>query len=119
MGRQEIRLGRPILPERLAGLHYGARKELVVSAINGLGVPNAEEHPLPGDPGFAARVEAWQAAHGVSHEHATLREVLAELPCPGEEVRRLLAAREAASLANDASPGGRWLAELGRRLLGG
>ena len=119
MGRQEIRLGRPILPERLADLHYGARKELVVSAINGLGVPNAEEHPLPGDPGFAARVEAWQAAHGVSHEHATLREVLAELPCPGEEVRRLLAAREAASLANDASPGGRWLAELGRRLLGG
>ena len=32
---------------------------------------------------------SWQAARGVSHEHATLREVLAELDSPGDEVRRL------------------------------
>jgi len=62
-----------------SGLHYGARKELVLEAINGLGIPSALEHPFPGDPAFAERVSGWQAEHGVSHEHATLHEVLAEL----------------------------------------
>jgi hypothetical protein len=119
MGRQEIYLGKPLMPETLAGLHYGARKELVLSAINGLGVPNALEKPFPGDPDLERRVDAWQAARGVSHEHATLHEVLAELEDPGDEVRRLLAAPSAAALAGDDSPAGQWLLELGRRLLGG
>ena len=118
MGHQDIHLGKPLMPERLATLHYGARKELVISAINGLGVPNAAERPFPGDPDLDGRVRAWQAGRGVSHEHATLREVLAELEGPGDEVRRLLAAPSAASLAADETPEGRWLAELGRRLLG-
>ncbi len=118
MGRQDIHLGEPLMPESLAGLHYGARKALVVAAINALGVPNALEQPLPGDPDFERRVNAWQAARGVSHEHATLREVLAELDSPGEEVRQLLAAPDAAAHAGDETPAGRWLRELGRRLLG-
>lgn len=117
MGRQDIHLGEPLMPERLAGLHYGARKELVVSAINGLGVPNVLERPFRGDPDFERRVGVWQVARGVSHEHATLREVLAELDSPGDEVRRLLEA-PAAALAGDETPAGRWLRELGRRLLG-
>lgn len=95
------------------------RRQLVVSAIDGLGDPNAEGQPLPGDGAFAARVRAWHAARGVSHEHARLREVLAELLSPGDEVRRLLASPDAAALAGDGSPEGRWLLELGRRLLGG
>ncbi len=118
MSRQDILLGEPLLPERLAGLHYGARKALVVAAINALGVPNALEQPYPGDPDFERRVNAWQAARGVSHEHATLREVLAELDSPGDEVRRLLAAPNASAHAGDETPAGRWLRELGRRLLG-
>ncbi len=118
MGRQDIHLGEPLMPERLAGLHYGARKALVVAAINALGVPNAKEQPLPGEPDFERRVNAWQAERGVSHEHATLREVLAELDSPGDEVRRLLTAPNAAALAGDETPAGRWLRELGRRLLG-
>lgn len=118
MGRQDLHLGEPLMPERLAGLHYGARKELVVAAINSLGVPNAKEQPFPGDPDFERRVSAWQGARGVSHEHATLREVLAELDSPGDEVRRLLAAPSAAAHAGDETPAGRWLQELGRRLLG-
>ena len=118
MGRQDIHLGKPLLPGQLGRLHYGARKGLVVAAINGLGVPNALEQPLPGDSDFERRVNSWQTARGVSHEHATLREVLAELEDPGDEVRRLLAASDAAALAGDESPAGRWLAELGRRLLG-
>jgi 3-hydroxymyristoyl/3-hydroxydecanoyl-(acyl carrier protein) dehydratase/1-acyl-sn-glycerol-3-phosphate acyltransferase len=118
MGRQDIHLGKPLMPEVLARLHYGARKELVVAAINGLGVPNALEQPLRGDPDFERRVNAWQAARGVSDEHATLHAILAELASPGDEVRRLLAAPDASALAGDESPEGRWLLELGRRLLG-
>lgn len=118
MGRQDIHLGRPLRPEELSGLHYGARKALVLEAINGLGVPNEREEPLPGDPAFAARVSAWQEARAVSHEHATLREVLAGLPAPGREVARLLAAKDATELETDGSPEGAWLAELGRWLLG-
>ncbi len=107
------------MPEELAALPYGARKELVLSAINGLGVPNAVEQPLPGDAEFERRVCAWQVTHGVSPEHATLHEVLAQLASPGEEVRRLLAAPDAIALAGDETPEGRWLLEMGLRLLGG
>ncbi len=118
LGRQDVHLGRPFLPGDLSGLHYGARKERVLEAINGLGVPNEREEPLPGDPVLAARVGAWQEARGVSHEHATLREVLAGLGSPGPDVARLLAATSAAELEADGSPEGAWLAELGRWLLG-
>ena len=117
MGRQDIHLGCPITPEELAPLHYGARKQRVIEAINALGVPNEREQPLPGDSEFAGRVWAWQRKTGVSHEHATLHQVLAELPEPGDPIRRLLCARNAAELA-DPGPEGQWLAELGRRLLG-
>jgi hypothetical protein len=118
MGRQDVHLGRPILPEELAPLHYGARKERVIAAINALGVPNEAEVPAAGDPGFTARARAWQEARGVSPEDATLRTVLADLPGPGEPIRRLLLASSAVELAADESPEGRWLAELARRLLG-
>lgn len=118
MGRQDVHLGRPLLPGELSGLHYGARKERVLDAVNALGVPNEREEPLPSDPDFAARVRAWQEARGVSHEHATLHEVLGGLPAPGREVARLLAAKDAAELEADGSPEGEWLAELGRWVLG-
>ena len=119
MGRQEIYLGRPLMPGELSGLHYGARKALVLDGINGLGAPNEIEEPSPGDPAFAARVTAWQKKSGISHEHATLHEVLSGLPAPCAEVARLLAATRASDLAVDATAEGRWLAELGRRLLPG
>jgi hypothetical protein len=118
LGRQDIHLGRPFLPDELSGLHYGARKKRVLDAINGLGVPNGREEPLPGDPVLEARVGAWQEVRGVSREHATLREVLAGLASPGREVARLLAARSAEALETDGTPEGAWLAELGRWVLG-
>ena len=114
MGRQDIWFGRPIEPDALAALHYGARKELVLDAINGLGPSNGEESPLPGDPAFAAEVTAWQDRRGVSHEHAALRCVLAACVSPTEATRRLLGG---ADLSGDA-PEAAWLRELDQRLNG-
>jgi acyl transferase domain-containing protein/3-hydroxymyristoyl/3-hydroxydecanoyl-(acyl carrier protein) dehydratase/1-acyl-sn-glycerol-3-phosphate acyltransferase len=118
MGRQDIWIGAPIAASTLAALPYAERKQQVIAAINGLGPRSVDERQSPGDRQFAARVERWQAERGVSHEHAVLHEVLAELAEPCELTRRLLAARDAAELDGDDSPVGRWLAELARRLLG-
>jgi acyl transferase domain-containing protein/3-hydroxymyristoyl/3-hydroxydecanoyl-(acyl carrier protein) dehydratase len=116
MGQQDIWIGRPILPEQLQNMHYGERKRLVIDSINSLGPAPDDEQPLAGDAGFDAKVRTWQEAHGVSHEHAVLAEVLAEIPEPTEEVARLLAAESSSSLnTGDSGP---WLSELGRRLLG-
>jgi len=116
MGQQDIWIGRPILPEQLQSLHYGERKRLVIDSINSLGPAQDEEQPLTGDAEFNARVQAWQEARGISHEHAVLHEVLAEIQEPTEEVARLLAAKSSSSL--DTGDSGPWLSELGRRLLG-
>ncbi|HVI00746.1 MAG TPA: 1-acyl-sn-glycerol-3-phosphate acyltransferase, partial [Enhygromyxa sp.] len=78
MGKQAIWIGRPIPARELAAQPYGERKQRVIAAINALGCANADERPLPPDPEFAARVDAWQRARGISHEHATLRQLLAE-----------------------------------------
>jgi hypothetical protein len=118
MGRQDIWIGRPIAPEHLASMPYGERRNLVIAAINGLGPAAADERPLPGDPAFAAEVEAWEAAHGVDGAHATLHRMLAKLDSPGAAVRRLLSVERAEQLEADDSSEGQWLAELGRRLLG-
>ncbi len=117
MGRQVIWFGRPILPEELSALHYGARKELVINAINGLGPANANERPSAGDAAFAERTEAWQSARGVSHEHAALGCILEDCAAPTEATRRLLAASSAADIEST-SPESAWLQELASRLLG-
>jgi 3-hydroxymyristoyl/3-hydroxydecanoyl-(acyl carrier protein) dehydratase len=116
MGKQDIWFGKPLLPEELQGMHYGERKEVIINAINTLGPSNEVEEPLPGDPQFAERVEKWQADHGVSPEHAVLREVLAEIADPTKEVQAVLTAESAKSLESGSN--GAWLSELGRRLIG-
>jgi 3-hydroxymyristoyl/3-hydroxydecanoyl-(acyl carrier protein) dehydratase/1-acyl-sn-glycerol-3-phosphate acyltransferase len=118
MGKQAIWIGRPIAARELAAQPYGERKQRVIEAINALGCANADERPLPPDPEFAARVEAWQRERTISHEHATLRQILFERPELGDAARRLITAARASELDDDDSPEGRWLAELGRRLLG-
>jgi hypothetical protein len=102
----------------LGKLPYGERKALVIAAINALGPTPAHEQPNPGDHEFARRVARWRAEHDVTFEHAVLHEILAERAQPCAEVQRLLAARDAGELAGDDSANGRWLARLGRMLLG-
>jgi len=117
MGRQDIWFGRPILPEELSALHYGARKELVIDAINGLGPANSIELPSEGDAAFAERTQEWQSTRGVSHEHAALGCILEDCAAPTEATRRLLDASSAADIEST-SPEAAWLHQLASRLLG-
>jgi len=116
MGKQDIYIGRPILPEEMASLHYGDRKKLVIKAINALGPTQADEQPCAGDPAFAAKVATWKKAHGVSEEHAVLGVVLSERENPVAETTALLKSTGAADFAKEKA--GAWLTELRGRLLG-
>jgi 3-oxoacyl-(acyl-carrier-protein) synthase/3-hydroxymyristoyl/3-hydroxydecanoyl-(acyl carrier protein) dehydratase/1-acyl-sn-glycerol-3-phosphate acyltransferase len=109
MGRQDIWIGRPMEPPELAAVPYGPRKQLVIDAINSLGPAHAEETPLPGDPGFAARVAQWQQEHPqVSEEHAVLARMLSERVGRCDETTEILAGAGT----------GAWAAELRQRLFG-
>ena len=116
MVRQDIHLGTPRCPRcSQAFTTAPARRSLSPRRPRD---SDALEQPFRGDPDFVRRVNAWQSARGVSRT-STRRStrILAELASPGDEVRRLLEAPSARS-AGDESPEGRWLLELGRRLLG-
>jgi PfaB family protein len=115
-GRQDIWIGRPILPEELETLPYKDRKPFVIAAMNALG-PQADEPSAP-DPSFAEAVRGWQAHTGVDAEHAVLFETLAALPHPTDEVRTILEGARRGEVRFDDSPKGKWLAELARRLFG-
>ena len=118
MGTQDIFIGRPILPEELAPLHYGARKELVIDAINALGPANAVEQPTAGDPGFAARVVAWQEAHGVDEEHAVLGCTLRERADQGRATAETVTLLGRESRGGPVGPAGAWRAGLRSRIFG-
>jgi acyl-CoA synthetase (AMP-forming)/AMP-acid ligase II/predicted NAD/FAD-dependent oxidoreductase/acyl carrier protein len=116
--RQEYRIGRPILPEELSSLGFGARAERVLAAMNGLGPSNEVEEPGPPDPAFGAAVSAWVARTGAVPLFAVLMSVLAELGDPCEGARRILEGARAGGLVVADTPVDRWLAALARRLYG-
>jgi len=118
MGRQDIWLGRPLSPAELAPMPYGERKKAVLKAMNALGPSPAQEQPLPPDPDFAARVEAWRAHVGCSEEHATLWIALQDIPEPSGPIRRLLAGADLGALRVASTEEDRWLAVLAKWVYG-
>ncbi|WP_437279842.1 beta-ketoacyl synthase N-terminal-like domain-containing protein [Sorangium sp. So ce375] len=118
MGVQDIWIGRPLLPEELAGLTYKDRKDLVISGINGLGPSNADEQPFPGDPAFAASVDAWVEEAGVAHEDATVFRVLQACADPTPETAAILEAARTGRLVPPDARRADWLRKLAARLLG-
>ncbi|MEE8408441.1 MAG: 1-acyl-sn-glycerol-3-phosphate acyltransferase [Myxococcota bacterium] len=118
MGKQDLWIGRPILPDELSPLPYGERKALVIGAINGLGPANALEAPLEADPEFEGSVHRWMAESGASLEHAVLFRTLqhARGVCPDTEELVAAASSRRIVFADDAR--GRWLTTLAERLCG-
>jgi hypothetical protein len=109
MGKQDIYIGTPLLPETLLKMPYGDRKKLVLSAMNDLGPAQAEEQPFPARPDLEQDVTEWLSGHDVTHEHAVLRRVLERLKEPSPEMSRYLAGD---------TPSGPWWDELVARLEG-
>ncbi|MEE8524918.1 MAG: hypothetical protein V3T72_13370, partial [Thermoanaerobaculia bacterium] len=117
-GQQDVRIGRPLLPDELAGLDYGQRRKTVMAAINALGPSAAEEVPLPQDPEFAAAVDEWRRATGVPLANAILYRTLETVAGPCPETLRLREAARSGCLTISDDPKDRWLAELAMRLFG-
>ena len=118
MGRQDIWLGRPMLPAELAPMPYGDRKNAVLKAINALG-PSADlEQPLLPDPEFADRVHTWQQTAGCSEEHAGLWVCLQDVDSPSEPIARLLKAAETGTLELSSSAEDQWLGTVAQWVFG-
>jgi 1-acyl-sn-glycerol-3-phosphate acyltransferase len=109
MGKQDIYIGSPILPETLSKMPYGDRKKLVLAAMNDLGPAHADEQPFAARPELEERVAQWLGQHEVTHEHAVLRAVLERLKEPSPDTARYLAGD---------TPSGPWWDELVARLEG-
>ncbi len=118
MGRQDIYLGRPIRPEELRSLGYRERSGRVLGAINGLGPASELERPHAPDPELEAAVYAWMERTGASLGHATMYRLIERLEHPCSALASILRGAREGELQVQATPEGRWLLELARRLYG-
>jgi len=119
MGRQDVWLGRPLQPEQLKPLHYGARKDQIIEGINRLGIPNDQEVPLQGDPEFSNRVRERVSRTGVRHEWAVLWTLLEDLPDPSPGIHDLLNRVGSGALPWESDPESQWFARLEHLLMEG
>ena len=117
-GKQDIYIGKPLLPAELAAMDYGSRKRLVIERINALGPANSKEEPLPGDLDFEAKVIKAIQTHGITVEDAVLREVLAEQPDPIPAVISLLNAATPSDVKAATPEETEWMVQLANRLVG-
>jgi 3-hydroxymyristoyl/3-hydroxydecanoyl-(acyl carrier protein) dehydratase/1-acyl-sn-glycerol-3-phosphate acyltransferase len=88
-GQQDYFIGAAIHPDSLRALPLAERGAFVKARLNALGPQGADDAPLPGDPLFAAAVEAGRAA-GLDEVQANLRAALDAFPGLGEQSARML-----------------------------
>ena len=75
-GRQNVYIGAQIDPVVLAAIPLRDRKDHVLTALNSLGPPLAEETPLEGDPSFAASVQRLAAERSLAPPQAAVLQAL-------------------------------------------
>ena len=112
LGRLDIWLGRPILPETLAAMPYKDRKDAVVAAINATGPSNAVEEPYPGDPQLEAAALSWAQQTGATPALAVVLKLLEANPSPTKEIARLIEGVRQGHLTVSDDPKDQWLAAL-------
>jgi 3-oxoacyl-(acyl-carrier-protein) synthase/3-hydroxymyristoyl/3-hydroxydecanoyl-(acyl carrier protein) dehydratase/1-acyl-sn-glycerol-3-phosphate acyltransferase len=118
-GRQDIWLGKPLLPKDFAGVPLKERKMLVIDAINALGCTNDVEEPHAADLAFGARAERWREATGTTPERATLLATLEAMPAyRADDTRRLVEAAARGEVVRGAGPSAAWLEAFSGWLLG-
>ncbi len=118
LGQQAIYLGTPLLANELRGMNYGERRTHVLRAINDLGPSADHEQPFAPDPDLQAQAQAWSHSTGASFGHAVIYRLLEQMPEPCEALQLLLKAGRGEIVELPDTPESRWLAELGKRLLG-
>jgi predicted NAD/FAD-dependent oxidoreductase/acyl carrier protein len=116
--KQDYWIGKPLWPEEISALGFGARAERVLEAMNGLGPAHEVEEPGPPDPAFGAAVEAWIANHGAHPIWAVVYNVLAEMRDVSEGSRRIVEGARAGRLVVGTSELEQWLGLLARRFYG-
>jgi 3-hydroxymyristoyl/3-hydroxydecanoyl-(acyl carrier protein) dehydratase len=113
-GKQDYYIGTPILPETLKALNYADRRKMVISAINNLGGPNAQETPNTPDLHFIEAVNAWRKKTGTNEVKAVLfkaLDLLSELP--EKETHETLRNRGHGKIREfEDTDKGRWLKKL-------
>lgn len=117
-GRQQYRIGRPILPEALRRIAWRHRGQAVLEAINTLGDDHGPESPAAPDPAFAQRVQAWMKASGASHEDAVVYTALEQRAPLHPAMHRLVDGARQGRLALGSDAVSLWLATLARTLYG-
>ena len=115
-GRQDIWLGKPLLPEDLEKLPLGERKRVVLDAINATGPDQASETPNPPSPELQGRVEQTRDRLGLSEAHSVILEVLRSIDAPHPAIAALIKGVEGEEAITGDTPETLWLRELASRL---
>jgi acyl transferase domain-containing protein/3-hydroxymyristoyl/3-hydroxydecanoyl-(acyl carrier protein) dehydratase/1-acyl-sn-glycerol-3-phosphate acyltransferase len=110
LARQDIHLGTPLLPEELAQLPSGLRRDRVLAAINRTGQDCATEMPNPGDPVFAEAVAALATELGLDLPRAVVLQTLVESADAGDLAQTVRChLRDGTPVSNEDTAQARWL----------
>jgi 1-acyl-sn-glycerol-3-phosphate acyltransferase len=115
---QDYYLGTPLSPETLQSMGYKERITAVIEAINGLGIPCAEETPNPGDLSLVQGVNEWMERHAVAEPEAVMAVLLGMMANPGPDTRQLLAINQDSVVKWPVNPRRLWLSEAAHALYG-
>ena len=116
-GKQTYHVGRPIRPQRLAGMPLVEQRDLALEALNAVGP--ALDTELPADPQteFADEVTRMRARHQMPEVQAVAAAVLARWTEPSEPTEVLNRAIERGQTNFGDDAWGRWLTGAARWLL--
>jgi 1-acyl-sn-glycerol-3-phosphate acyltransferase len=117
-GRQEIYLGRPILPEQLRALPLKERKQVIIDGINGIGPQNSEEIPCAANDALRERVNHWLQRPNISGENAVLLAALELYRSEAALSQAFLERARTGRRSPAVTPEEHWLANFERQLFG-
>ncbi|MEX1362179.1 MAG: hypothetical protein AB1Z98_03590, partial [Nannocystaceae bacterium] len=117
-GTQDIWLGRPIEADQLRSLPLRERKDAVLEALNGLGMPSALEAPHEPRPRFAAEVQRWVDRTGAHPAWATVLQTLLRRDNVSAAVQAVVEAARSGRVPADDAASGRFTADLARLCFG-
>jgi 3-hydroxymyristoyl/3-hydroxydecanoyl-(acyl carrier protein) dehydratase/1-acyl-sn-glycerol-3-phosphate acyltransferase len=89
-GRQDIYLGRPIMPKTLAAELLGERRDRVLDALNGLGPDLMAEDPSPPDTKFATGTAYWNDEWNITGPRDAVLHTISSDPSMGPELTALV-----------------------------